>query len=154
MHGEKADALNILDDKDSNFILLHNVMDSYFRQLHGEEIGARPHNSDFVNTEEEEQLWVSGIMGIILDSSFRPLSFTVDSICVFVVTRSIALLKYHSFSGWKFLIPRIQGKCYEYTEHGSKNNHGCLKQLTANKVVHHFANAKLGVRCFVSLLYL
>uniref|UniRef100_A0A1X7UB31 ZMYM2-like/QRICH1 C-terminal domain-containing protein n=1 Tax=Amphimedon queenslandica TaxID=400682 RepID=A0A1X7UB31_AMPQE len=49
--------------------------------------------------------------------------------------------------------------CYEYTEHGSKNNHGGLKQLKkrqANKVVCHFANAKLGMRCFVLLfdLYL
>uniref|UniRef100_A0A1X7U935 Uncharacterized protein n=1 Tax=Amphimedon queenslandica TaxID=400682 RepID=A0A1X7U935_AMPQE len=44
-----------------------------------------------------------------------------------------------------------------YTEHGSKNDDGGLKQLKkrqANKVVHHFANAKLGVRCFVLLLVL
>uniref|UniRef100_A0A1X7VXN6 ZMYM2-like/QRICH1 C-terminal domain-containing protein n=1 Tax=Amphimedon queenslandica TaxID=400682 RepID=A0A1X7VXN6_AMPQE len=45
--------------------------------------------------------------------------------------------------------------CYKYIEHGSKNIHGGLKQLKkrqANKVVHHFANAKLGVRCCVLLL--
>ena len=45
--------------------------------------------------------------------------------------------------------------CYEYTEHGSKNNHGGLKQIKnrqPNKVVYHFANPKLGERCFVALL--
>ncbi|XP_011405176.1 PREDICTED: uncharacterized protein LOC105313420 [Amphimedon queenslandica] len=52
------------DDKDPNFISLHNVMDSYFRQLHGEGIEARPYNSDLVNAEEEEQLRVSRVMGI------------------------------------------------------------------------------------------
>ena len=41
MRENKTNAFNIFDDNDVNFLSLKNVMDSYFRQLHGEGIGAR-----------------------------------------------------------------------------------------------------------------
>lgn len=54
--------------------------------------------------------------------------------------------------------PGQETVCYEYTEHGSKNNHGGLKQikmLQPNKVVCHFASpTKLSERCFIVLLEL
>uniref|UniRef100_A0A1X7USH0 ZMYM2-like/QRICH1 C-terminal domain-containing protein n=2 Tax=Amphimedon queenslandica TaxID=400682 RepID=A0A1X7USH0_AMPQE len=44
---------------------------------------------------------------------------------------------------------------YWYTEHGSKNNLGGVKQVRKrqpNKVVKHFTNPSLGYRCLVCLL--
>ena len=45
--------------------------------------------------------------------------------------------------------------CYEYVEHGSKNNLGGIKQVRSqqgNKIVRQFANPKLGDRCFVKIV--
>ena len=51
--------------------------------------------------------------------------------------------------------PAISTVYYQYTEYGSKNNLGGIKQVRkrqSNKVVRHFANPKLGEKCLVHLL--
>ena len=53
MHENKTNAFNIFD---ANLLPLKNVMDSYFRQLHGEGIGANTHQSEIVSAEEEDLL--------------------------------------------------------------------------------------------------
>ena len=79
MRENKTNAFNIFDDNDANFLPLKNVMDSYFRQLHGESIEANTHQSEIVSAEED-LLWVRGVIWEFKTQSncFTQFFITVD----------------------------------------------------------------------------
>ena len=64
MHGVNPDAFNILDHSDPNFVPLHNVLDTHFRQLHSEGVGTRPAQVENETFEEEDLFWTSGVIGL------------------------------------------------------------------------------------------
>ena len=58
MRQEKQNPLNIMDAK--VFPSLHRLLDSLFRQLHAEGIGAARKQAEVIGFGEEQQLWESG----------------------------------------------------------------------------------------------
>ena len=46
MPENKSNYFNIFDEKEVDFLALHNAMDSFFRQLHSEDIRANSHQSN------------------------------------------------------------------------------------------------------------
>ena len=155
----KANPFNILDQKKGDFLPLHNVMDSFFRQLHSEGIGTNPQQSSIISIEEEDLLWRKGVMGV---SNPKQLLHAVFYYCgLYFCLRGgdeHRALKFSQFVRLVVPDPENPGEstvCYEYTEHGSKNNLGGVKQVRKqqqNKVVRHFANPKIGDKCLVQLL--
>ena len=155
----KNDAVNFLDQSISKFIPLHNVMDSYFRQLHSKGIGTNPHQSEIITMDEEKIMWTKGVLGI---ESPKQLLYAVFYYCGL----NLCLrggdehrgLRVSQFT--RLVVPdpknaNVMTVCYEYTEHGSKNNLGGVKQVRnrkPNKVVRHFANQQVGNKCLVRLL--
>ena len=70
MRGVNPDAFNILDHSDPNFVPLHNVLDTHFRQLHSEGVGTRPAQREIVTFEEEDLFWTIGLINSSLFIKF------------------------------------------------------------------------------------
>lgn len=159
MRDKKSNAFNIFDEKDANFVPLKKVMDSHFKQLHSEGVGTHPCQSDVISTEQEELLWTKGVMGVDTPKQLLRTVFFYGglSLCLRGGDEHRAL-KVSQFNRLVVSDPQNPGQeivCYEYTEHGSKNNKGGLQQIKKrqqNKVVRHYANPALGSKCFVALL--
>ena len=56
-------APNFLDQKDSDFKKLHGTMDTYFRALTQQGVGAQVHHAKLLTSEEENLMWELGVMG-------------------------------------------------------------------------------------------
>jgi hypothetical protein len=159
MREKKNDAFNIFDEKDPNFTPLKKVMDSHFKQLHSEGLGTNPSQSDVISKDNENLLWSKGVMGLDTPKQLvRTVFFyTGLSLCLRGGDEHRSL-KVSQFN--RLVLPDPKNSdtelvCYEYTEHGSKNNTGGLQQLKkrqANKVIRHYADPLLGSKCFVALL--
>ncbi len=122
--------------------------------------GTNPCQSDVVSTDDEELLWTKGVMGVDTPKQLIRAVFYYCglSLCLRGGDEHRAL----NVSRLVVSDPKNRGEeivCYEYTEHGSKNNKGGLQQIKKrqqNKVVRHYADSARGYKCFVALfdLYL
>ena len=156
---KKANAFNFLSQSDADFAPLQKVMDSFFRQLHADGIGTRIHQSDVLSYEDEASLWDKSVLGV---DNPQQLIHAVFFYCgLNFCLRGGDEHRGLKLSQLKRVVlpdPEDLAKstvCYEYIEHGSKNNLGGLKQVRKrqpNKVVRHFANPAIGDKCLVRLL--
>ena len=159
MRDKKNDAFNILDEKNPDFVPLKKVMDSHFKQLHNDGIGTRQSQSEVISYEEEDLLWTRGVMGLDTPKKLvRTVFFYTGLNLCLRGGDEHRCLKVSQFCRMTVNDPKNAGQdivCYEYTEHGSKNNKGGLQQIKKrqqNKVVRHYADPAVGSRCLVAIL--
>ena len=56
-------APNFLDQKDGAFKKLHGTMDTHFRALRQQGVGAKITHAKIISFDEEDLLWERGVMG-------------------------------------------------------------------------------------------
>ena len=159
MRENKSTVFNIMDTKEPDFRPLHNTIDYFFRKLHSEGVGTNPQQSAIISHGEEELLWSTGVMGT---SNPKQLLHAVFFYCGLNLClrggnehRALKFSQFNCLDVPNPDSPTVSTVCYQYTEHGSKNNLGSIKQVRKrqpNKVIRHFANSKLGDKCLVRLL--
>ena len=57
-------APNFLDQKDGAFKKLHGTMDTHFRSLRQQGVGAKIKHAKIISSEDEDLMWERGVMGI------------------------------------------------------------------------------------------
>ena len=57
--------LKFLDLKESRFHDVHGACDFVYQELHQQGIGTSVRHASVITAEEEEQLWSSGVIGIV-----------------------------------------------------------------------------------------
>ena len=155
MREKRHDALNIMDSK--MFPSLHRLLDSLFRELHREGVGASKQSAAVISFEEEEKLWETGVLNTETPSGLFNAVFYYNGLN-FILRGGdehrdlkISQLEFRSVPDPDN--PSVMTECLVYTEHGSKNRPGGSRQLNLeNKVVTQFAKPHLGERCHVQLI--
>ena len=64
MHELNPNCPNFLDKSDNRFRSLQGTLDSYFHKLHSEGIGRKVKHTEVITTDEEDQLWESGVLNV------------------------------------------------------------------------------------------
>ena len=148
MKGKKLDSFNIFDHDNSDFKLLYNTCDSYFRELREEGIGS---HSKPVTREDEERMWSSGVISVSMPKGLLIAVFFLNG-------KNFALRGGNEHRSLKLsqISQNIspEGKVrYTYTENCSKNHAGGFNQLSVpNKVAHQYQDLECGDRCHVYVL--
>ncbi len=62
MREKNPDCPNFLDKKHGRFKRIQGTLDAYFHKLHAEVIGRHVKHAETISSEEENQLWDSGVM--------------------------------------------------------------------------------------------
>ena len=155
----KQCGITVLDGKNPDFLPLHRLLDTLFRELHAQGVGASRRQSAVLSQEDEERLWASGVVGVEKPESLLNAVFLYNG--MFLVLRGGEEHRKLKLSQFKFAVvpdpkrPGLGVECLTYVEHGSKNRPGGTHQLNLdNKEVTHYANESLGPRCYVSLIKL
>ena len=139
---------------DPEYHKLKNVCDAFYRQLHASGVGTETKATPVLIDEDEDRLWTSGVINLSTPQRLVNAMFFYNgkNFCL----RGGQEHKNHQFSQFKRKVVNVNGYsqvCYEYTEHGSKNRSGGLKQLkTSNKVVVQYEDTQAGERCHVDIL--
>ena len=151
IRGQKDSAINFMRDKE--FTGLRKLLDSLYRRLRAQRVGCSARRTEALIAEDEEKLWTISVMN--QDTPVGLLN------CVFFLNgKNVCLrggtehrdLKLSQFKREVVKINRDSKVRYTYTEHGSKNRSGGLKQLrTQNKVVHQY-ESECVERCHVVIL--
>ena len=159
MHRETDSGITLLDGKDPVFQPLHRLLDSLFRDLHAQGIGATRRRSSTLSKDDEDRLWSMGVLGVKTPEALLNAVFFYNG--MFLILRGGEEHRKLKLSQFKFSTvpdPKQSGvttTCVTYTEHGSKNHPGGTHQLNLdNKEVAHYACPAAGERCYVSLLQL
>ena len=135
-----------LSKNDCNFIAFQNTMDSVYRKLRQDGVGAKKKHAKPFSKEEENQLWESGTLGVDDPVSLQRAVFYYNG-------KNFCLS-----GGFEHIDLKIsqlkRGKTgYTYTEHASKNCAGGIRQLRLdNKSVYIAAVPEAGECCHCSLL--
>jgi hypothetical protein len=144
--------INLLGDPE--FSTLKNVCDTYYRQLHSSGIGTEVQSTAVLTDVDEDRLWTSGVINLTTPCGLANAVFFYNgkNFCL----RGGQEHKDLKFSQLKRKVVDVNGcskVCYEYTEHGSKNRSGGIKQLRIpNKVVVQYEDPQAGERCHVEIL--
>ena len=151
--------ITLLNGKDHVFQPLHRLLDSLFRDLHTQGIGATQRRSSTLSRDDKERLWSMGMLGVKMPEALLNAVFFYNG--MFLILRGGEEHRKLKLSQFKLSTvpdpkqPGVTTTCVIYTEHGSKNHPGGTHQLNHdNKEVAHFACAAAGERCYVSLLQL
>ena len=156
---QDTDSFSFMNQKDTRFLRIHNVLDNMSCSLHKEGVGVFKVQARIITETEEQRLWESGVMGTSCPTSLLNAVFFYCGLhlCLRGGDEHLSL----KFS--QFLIKKVENpskpnetiECLVYSEHGSKNRPGSTHQVhLANKQVVHYANSSLGERCFVYLVQL
>lgn len=142
----KERAPNIFAKNDPAFTRLHQTMDSLYRKLRASGVGAQKCSTETFTKEEENQLWVCGVLGIDNPTSLlRAVFFNNGKIFCLRGGEEHRNLRLSQF--------RRNENGYTYTENASKNRSGGLAQLRVkNKCVEILENPEAGDRCPCRLL--
>ena len=97
MHAVAPDYPNFLDTNDSQFKVTHTIMDTYFRQLRMEEVGAVVKHANVISKEEENAPWEQGVLGNNTPNVYCVLFFftTMGRVFVYAEAKS-TVLRFHS----------------------------------------------------------
>ena len=63
MRSLNSDCPNFLDFSDIHFVSLQNALDNTFRKLRAQGVGSKSKHTEVFSKEEEDKLWISGILG-------------------------------------------------------------------------------------------
>ena len=139
---------------DPEFEKLRNVCDTYYRELHSKGIGAEVKRTPVLTIADEDKLWATSVLSLETPEGLLRAAFFYNgkNFCLRGGEEQRGL----KFSQLKRGIATVNGEAkvyYEYTEHGSKNRTGGLKQLQMeNKVVRQYESEDGGDRCHVHIL--
>ena len=143
--------VNIITDVE--FRPLRNLEDSLYRRLHAAGIGATVKKTEPLTSGDEDRLWRSGVLDPASPQGLLNRIFFLNgrNFCL----RGGVEHRYLKLSQFKREVVMVEEKHlvrYSYTEHGSKNRSGGLKQLNQdNKLVHQYESNDTD-RCHVLLL--
>lgn len=143
-----CNAPNILDRKIPHFKELHKCIDSVFRQLRAEGVGAEVRHATVINKDEENMLWEKKVLGTATPLSLLRAVFYYNG-------KNFCLRGGKEHRGLKISqLSRYRNPDrYVYIENGSKNRSGGFMELhVENKVVPIYANQHCPDRCHVRLL--
>ena len=143
--------INLMSDPE--FLPLRNLLDSLYRKLHSAGIGTSVRKTEVLDDEDEEKLWASGVLNPDTPQGLLNCVFFLNgkNFCLRggIEHRELKL------SQFTREVVTVNGKKlvrYTYTECGSKNRSGGLKQLNqVNKIVHQYESEDIP-RCHVLLL--
>lgn len=100
---------------------MHAIIDTYFRSLKEDEVGAEVKHADIVSKEEENLLWEQSVLGV---------DFPLALLCAFFFYNGNNLClrggKEHRALKLSQLVRHQEPDRYVYTENGSKNRCGSL----------------------------
>ena len=136
-------------DEDTRFSGLRGTRDTVARKLREEGMGSFVRHAAVIFYDEEESLWKAGTLGLenpkaLLNAIF----FMNGKVLCLQGGREQKSLKIA-----QFMFGSDQGEFVVYTENGSKNHSGTYKEKAGdNKIIKHYANSQLGIRCYVFLL--
>ena len=140
---------NFLDEKDYRFQKLRAALDNLGWQVRNDGIGAEVKHASIVTSEEEDALWQSGVLGSTTPKALLNAVFFSNgkNFCLRGGSEHRSL----KLSQLKRLYNPDR---YIYTENGSKNHSGHLKERSIeNKTVPIVScYAQVGERCHVYLL--
>ena len=145
-------AINLFGDPE--FSTLKNVCDSHFRDLHSSGIGTETKQTPVLEQADVDKLWETGVINLSTPQGLSNAVFFYNgkNFCL----RGGQEHRDLKFSQIKRKTVNVNGcikVCYEYTEHGSKNRSGGIKQLRLeNKVVVQYEDVHAGNRCHVEIL--
>ena len=123
---------------DRAFLPLRNLLDSLYRKLQSAGIDTSARKTEVLHNEDEEKLWASGVLDPDTPQALPNCVFFLNGkrFCLRggIEHRKLKLSQFTremvTVNGKKFVR-------YTYTECGSKNRSGGLKQLNqANKIAH------------------
>ena len=143
-------AFNFLDKYNRAFQKLHNVIDNHFKALRKEGVGSDSIHTEIITKEEENKLWVSGVLGLATTPKalLRAVFFYNGKNFCLRRGQEHRNLKLSSFKRYE-----EPSHHYAYTENSSKNRQGGFAQLRVeNKVVPIFSNSSAEDRCHVHIL--
>ena len=156
---ETDSGITLVNGKDPVFQPLHRLLDSLFRDLHAQGIGATRRRSSTLSKDDEDRLWSMGVLGVKTPEALINAVFFHNG--MFAILHGGEEHRKLKLSQFKFSTvpnPKQPGgtiTCVKYTGYGSKNRPGGTHQLNLdNKEVVHYACAAAGERCYVSLLQL
>ena len=123
-------------------------MDNLFKQLRKDGIGAEVSTTEGITSEEENQLWESGVLNVETPAGLLNSVFYYCGKCFCLrggqEHRTLSLSQFER---------KLNPDRYVYTENSSKNKQGGIKQMRLDhKVVTIVANPKIGERCPVYIL--
>jgi hypothetical protein len=140
---------------DPEFHVLQNICDTHYRKLHASGVGASTQETSVVSQDDEDKLWENGVINLTTPQGLLNAVFFYNG-------KNFCLrggqehkdLKFSQFQRKVVDIGDGQLKvAYEYTEHGSKNRSGGIKQIRMkNKCVTQYEDAGAGDRCHVTIL--
>ena len=148
MRDNNAHTPNFLDKKDTRFKRLHTVLDNHFKQLRKDGVGCEPKHSEVITKEEENLMWMTGILGT---EAPRQLLRTV----FYLNGKNFCLRggQEHRDLKLSMLKRYTNPDCYQYIENASKNRQGGLAQLHLDhKCVPIYENQAVPERCHVRIL--
>ena len=148
MRSVSPDCPNFMDTSDSRFKGMHSIVDSYFRQLRSEGVGAAVRHASLINKDEENLLWQQGVLGDDTPERLLRAVFYYNG-------KNICLRggKEHRCLKISQFVRSYDPDMYTYTENGSKNRSGGLYECRVeNKCVVLMATPNAGNRCHVRLL--
>lgn len=143
-----------IQSTEGTFAELHTLLENLYKRLHQEGIGAEKKQAAIISSNEERQLWASGVFSTSNPQGLLNAIFFYNGMN-FVLRGGE---EHRSLT-----IPQLQfganaeKRCefVTYTEFGSKNRPGGRKQLNLdNKTVCQYAQPDLGEQCHVHLLKL
>jgi hypothetical protein len=140
-------APNIFTKNESSFRELHYNMDSIYRKLRSECVGAEKYSAEPFTIGDENKLWSLGVMGTPLQTRCEQYSttYTIAKVFVYGVVTCTGI--------WSYLSLEEQKRLHLYTENSSKNRQGGISQLTLkNKCVEIVENKEAEDRCHCKLL--
>ena len=148
MLSKKPDAPKFLDRKDPRFRDIHGTCESIYRQLHQQGVGTEVRHAAIITAEEEEALWISGVIGCTTPKNLQRAVF-------FYIGKRFCIRggEEQRRLGPSQFIRTTEPDCFTYVEHGSKNRNAGPQQLSLeNKEVPCPATPEDTPKCLVFLL--
>lgn len=143
---DKERAPNMFAKNDVAFQTLHHTMDSVYRKLRADGVGAQKQSTETFTKEEENQLWACGVLGVDNPTSLLRAVFFNNG-------KNFCLRGGSEHRNLRLSQLRRTENGYTYTENASKNRSGGLAQLhIKNKSVEIHENPEAGNRCHCRLL--
>ena len=132
-----------LDKSDNRFRNLQGTLDSYFHKLHSEGIGRKVKHAEVITTDEEDQLWESGVLNVTTPRGLQNAVFyTIGKLFCLRGGKEHRALK----------LSQLQRDSDKYVYHENVSN-GSFKQLhVRSKVVPVYSCPEAGQRCPLYLL--
>ena len=123
---DKERAPNIFVKNDVAFQTLHHTMDSVYRKLRADGVGAQKQSTETFTKEEENQLWACCVLGVDNPTSLLRAVF-------FNIGKNFCLRGGNEHRNLRLSQLRRTENGYTYTENASKNRSGGLHGTIAHQ---------------------